>query len=97
MAVRESDIAEKVLIHHFPLTTAGATIATTSSDFTSYQESVGDRNIYAPFASKIDWEIARWTKLHGPSSSAMTELLGFEGVRYSIFEIEFNSVNLIRL
>lgn len=38
-------------------------------------------NIYAPFNSKMDWEIARWAKLRGPGSTAFTELLGIEGVR----------------
>ena len=37
-------------------------------------------NPYAPFASKIDWEIARWAKLRGPSSTAFTELMSIEGV-----------------
>ncbi|KAL0957479.1 hypothetical protein HGRIS_001272 [Hohenbuehelia grisea] len=31
--------------------------------------------MYAPFASQIDWEIARWAKLRGPGSTALTELL----------------------
>lgn len=47
-----------------------------------YQNSVqGDlRNIYAPFSCKMDWEIARWAKLRGPSSTAFTDLMSIEGV-----------------
>ena len=37
-------------------------------------------NVWVPFASKIDWEIARWAKLRGPSSPALSKLLRVEGV-----------------
>jgi hypothetical protein len=37
-------------------------------------------NIWAPFTSKIDWEVARWAKLRGPGSTAVSELLNIEGV-----------------
>jgi hypothetical protein len=40
-------------------------------------------NCYAPFCSKIDWEIAQWAKTHGPSSTAVTELLAIDKVRFS--------------
>ena len=34
-----------------------------------------DSNIYAPFASATDWLVARWAKMQGPGSTAMTDLL----------------------
>ncbi|KAI0311688.1 hypothetical protein OF83DRAFT_1177336 [Amylostereum chailletii] len=37
--------------------------------------------IWHPFASKMDWEVARWAKLRGPSSTALSELLSIEGLR----------------
>ncbi|KAJ7021153.1 hypothetical protein C8F04DRAFT_1195762 [Mycena alexandri] len=37
-------------------------------------------NLYAPFASKKDWEIAKWAKLRGAGSTAFTDLLKVEGV-----------------
>lgn len=40
-------------------------------------------NLWAPFKSKVDWEIARWAKMRGPGSTALTELLGVEGVSAS--------------
>ncbi|KZT64605.1 hypothetical protein DAEQUDRAFT_678329 [Daedalea quercina L-15889] len=40
----------------------------------------GEKNLYAPFASRLDWELAQWAKLRGPSSTAFTELLAIEGV-----------------
>ena len=37
---------------------------------------------WAPFSTRMDWEVARWAKLRGPSSTALSELLGINGVRY---------------
>ncbi|KAJ3567978.1 hypothetical protein NP233_g6016 [Leucocoprinus birnbaumii] len=37
-------------------------------------------NPYSPFSSEVNWEIARWAKLRGPSSTAFSELLAIEGV-----------------
>jgi len=37
-------------------------------------------NVYAPFASRIDWEFAKWAKSCGVSSRAVTNLLAIEGV-----------------
>ena len=39
-----------------------------------------DKNLYAPFAHRLDWEIARWCQLRGPGSTAVTELLSINGV-----------------
>lgn len=39
------------------------------------------RNIWAPFHSQCDWEVARWAKMHGTTSSAVTELLAIPEVR----------------
>ncbi|KAG2064838.1 hypothetical protein BDR04DRAFT_1130628 [Suillus decipiens] len=38
-----------------------------------------DENLYYPFASKIEWEVARWAKLHGSSSTAFSDLLSIDG------------------
>jgi len=35
---------------------------------------------WAPFSSELDWEITYWAKIHGPTSSALTELLAIPGV-----------------
>lgn len=37
-------------------------------------------NPWAPFHSEIDWKIAQWAKLRGPSLTALTELLQIDGV-----------------
>ncbi|KAH9021552.1 hypothetical protein EDB85DRAFT_2075544 [Lactarius pseudohatsudake] len=49
-----------------------------------YKAKIGDTsqsNPYAPFASSLDWQIAKWSKLHGPSSTAFTEMMAIEGVQ----------------
>ena len=40
-------------------------------------------NPWAPFKGKMDWEIARWAKLRGPGSTAVSELLSIDGVSVS--------------
>ncbi|KAG2130431.1 uncharacterized protein EDB93DRAFT_1243290 [Suillus bovinus] len=37
-------------------------------------------NPYAPFNSWVDWEVARWAKLCGPTSTAFSDLLGINGL-----------------
>ncbi|KAJ3846903.1 hypothetical protein EV368DRAFT_76920 [Lentinula lateritia] len=37
-------------------------------------------NRWAPFMSRVDWEIAQWVKMRGPSSTAFSELLKIKGV-----------------
>lgn len=35
---------------------------------------------WAPFSTRREWEVARWAKLRGPSSTALSELLAIDGV-----------------
>ncbi|TFY59335.1 hypothetical protein EVJ58_g5848 [Rhodofomes roseus] len=53
------------------------------SGYDSYAEKVDPdaKNPYAPFASRMDWEIARWAKLRGSGSTAFTDLLAIAEVR----------------
>lgn len=51
-----------------------------AAGYLSYSEQ-NRENPWAPFSSKMDWEVARWAKLRGPGSTSFTELLGIEGVR----------------
>ncbi|KAH9015362.1 hypothetical protein EDB84DRAFT_1582216 [Lactarius hengduanensis] len=51
------------------------------TDQERYLNSLGDQtNPYAPFKSRMDWEIALWAKMRGSSSSAFTDLMGIDGV-----------------
>ncbi|KAJ4470309.1 hypothetical protein C8R41DRAFT_970460 [Lentinula lateritia] len=54
-----------------------------SDGFLHYKSQIPgiDSNCWAPFTSRIDWEIARWAKMRGPSSTAFSELLEIKGVR----------------
>ncbi|KAF9777395.1 hypothetical protein BJ322DRAFT_1102350 [Thelephora terrestris] len=47
---------------------------------------------WAPFSSRVDWEIARWAKLRGPSSTALSELLGIDGLA-SALGLSYSSAN----
>jgi hypothetical protein len=38
---------------------------------------------WAPFTTRLEWEVARWAKLRGPSSTALSELLKIDGVSRS--------------
>jgi len=40
---------------------------------------------WAPFSTRQEWEVARWAKLRGPSSTALTELLEINGVSWCAF------------
>ncbi|KAM6490958.1 hypothetical protein JOM56_013578 [Amanita muscaria] len=74
---------EDYKVVHFPREHAGSPIqagSTGQSHFNTYRQQLDSENEYAPFLSKLDWELARWAKVHGPSSSALTQLLQIEGV-----------------
>jgi hypothetical protein len=54
---------------------------------TEHSGNVGGDNPYAPFCSQTDWEVAKWGKLRGPSSTAFTELLEIPGVSSGVIWI----------
>lgn len=69
----------------FPSDHAGAPIQR-GRERSAYEQFQGhidavNANPYAPFASRIDWEVARWAKTRGPGSTAVSELLAIEEVR----------------
>ena len=57
-------------------------VASTNDSYSSqlHSDDADNDNPYAPFTSKLDWEIARWAKLRGPGSTAFTDLLAIEEV-----------------
>lgn len=75
-----------VHIHHFG-GQAGAPIvdpAARTSTYNEYGSTVADGdadNPYAPFASRMEWELAKWAKERGVSATAFTDLLKIHGVR----------------
>jgi len=44
------------------------------------EENCYQNNPFYPFASKLDWEIARWANEDGPGQAAFTRLLNIDGV-----------------
>lgn len=85
----ERQEAEKVLgrqptIEKFPRRHAGAPILHSGTTaFESYNNALqGADNVWAPFVSRIDYEVAKWAKLRGSGSTAFSELLAVEGVSF---------------
>jgi hypothetical protein len=64
----------------YPDTNPGRIYSQDGSTTVSADAKSAAKNPYAPFASKIEWEVARWAKLRGPGSTAFSELLGIDGV-----------------
>ncbi len=62
---------------------AGQVLYRTNNQYTGYQTGLeGDgKCMYAPFTSEIDWEFAKSTKLRGPGSTSVSELLQINEVR----------------
>jgi hypothetical protein len=73
-------------ITHFPLPTAGAPVSGPSEMphehiYEGYSQKIaGSENIYAPFESKLDFDIALWAKMRGSGSTAFTDLLAIDNV-----------------
>lgn len=68
----------------YPASRVGTRLGNTGTTAdANYARSInGGNNTWAPFKSEIDWKVARWAKLRGPGSTAFSELLAIDGVRY---------------
>jgi hypothetical protein len=80
----DSEPRSNMTVTHFPFGNPGAPIpgANRGSESAVHQSSQAalDSSVWALFGSSLDWEIARWAKTWGPTSSALTELLAIPGV-----------------
>ena len=87
-----------VIIDRFPFGFPGAPITDPLDRLDSATENrsspIGGRprgdSIWAPFRSQCDWEFARWAKLRGSTSSAVTDLLAIPEVctvLYSLYHV----------
>jgi hypothetical protein len=78
-----SDNLCQVIAERFPFGRPGTLITGADEGISIYHSSheAFGSSVWAPFHSQCDWEIARWAKMHGPTSSAMEELLAIPGVR----------------
>ena len=84
----ENHLRQKIVSQKFtdsyPTSNAGVPITNTTSHPIpqgSYHPK-SDSNPYSPFSDRMNWEIARWAKLRGPGSTAVSELLSIDGVCY---------------
>ena len=77
-----SGTRSQLIIDQFPYGSPGALIPEGPQGTSLYQatqDTLGP-NIWSPFGSQMDWELAHWAKLSGPSASAFTELLAIPEV-----------------
>ncbi|KAG1819901.1 hypothetical protein EV424DRAFT_1512392 [Suillus variegatus] len=81
---RLRDHEQVPIVVHYPDQRAGQPINPTkqlsNATYHAQLNGSGTDNVYAPFTSKLDWEMARWAKLQGPSSTAFSELVFIEGL-----------------
>ena len=77
-----SEPMSELVIMHFPMGHPGAPIPDVNQGSAMHQarQAAPDSSKWAPFCSKLDWEIACWAKTCRPTSSALTELLGIPEV-----------------
>jgi hypothetical protein len=79
------DTPSTVVIEEFPFGSPGAPIpdkpqgTPAYASAASHQDVLAD-SIWAPFRSQHDWAIARWAKMCGSTSTAVTELLAIPEV-----------------
>ncbi|KAI0055018.1 hypothetical protein BV25DRAFT_1816215 [Artomyces pyxidatus] len=77
---------DPTIIQRFTAGKAGAIVdAGAGSTYQSYSGKLktgkGPKpNLWAPFSCKLEWDIVRWAKMRGPTSTAFTELLQIDGV-----------------
>ncbi|KAF7343824.1 hypothetical protein MSAN_01963600 [Mycena sanguinolenta] len=81
--IAEDRFHKAPIIVQYPSDRAGEEISDhhSLSSEQQYSTALGkSSNPYSPFASKLDWEFARWAKLRSSGSTAFTDLLKIEGV-----------------
>lgn len=77
----------------YPTSAAGGVLTQEEAIDRRYRDVVsGKDNPWAPFKSKMDWEVALWAKLRGAGSTAFTDLLSVGGVRYTFNKFNLNKI-----
>jgi hypothetical protein len=66
----------------YPSSAAGKALAHGETTDQNYRATFSgqDKNPWAPFSSEKDWELALWSKVRGPGSTAFSELIAIPGV-----------------
>lgn len=81
----ENCITDKTFVVHYsdkyPHCRAGMAVKQKQPRNAKYCAILDDSsNMWAPFSSQMDWEIAKWAKLCGAGSTAFSDLLAIKGV-----------------
>ncbi|KAG2029427.1 hypothetical protein BDR03DRAFT_1018401 [Suillus americanus] len=78
----EAPLGQCPTIEEFPRRGAGAPLhCAGTTAFKSYKDKLPhSENLWAPFTSRIDYEVAKWAKLHGAGSMAFSDLLAIDGL-----------------
>ena len=85
----DSESASAVVVEHFSFGTPGAPIPDRHQEPSACGP---EDSLWAPFRSQLDWEVARWEKLRGLTSTAVAELLAIPGVRTSGFQCRLSNL-----
>lgn len=82
VAQSQEELWVEPMVVHYPGSRAGEVCSEGIAAMQAYENALGgpSENPYSPFGSQIDWEIAKWAKLRGPSATSFTELLNIDGV-----------------
>ncbi|KAG1833790.1 hypothetical protein EV424DRAFT_1502683 [Suillus variegatus] len=82
----EAPLGHQPIVEKFPRRHAGAPVHhSRTTAFESYKNVLqGAENVWAPFVSRIDYEVAKWAKLRGSGSTAFSELLAIDGLREAL-------------
>ncbi|KAG1748112.1 hypothetical protein EDB19DRAFT_1630396 [Suillus lakei] len=82
----EAPLGHQPIVEKFPRRHAGAPVHhSRTTAFESYKNILqGAENVWAPFESRIDYEVAKWAKLRGSGSTAFSELLAIDGLREAL-------------
>ncbi|KAG1719600.1 hypothetical protein EDB19DRAFT_1970800 [Suillus lakei] len=82
----EAPLGHQPIVEKFPRRHAGTPVHhSRTTAFESYKNILqGAENVWAPFESRIDYEVAKWAKLRGSGSTAFSELLAINGLREAL-------------
>lgn len=84
--VEESTPAPAIEVEPFSFGRPGAPIPGRAQEPSQYESQAAFMDsAWAPFRSQLEWDMARWVKLRGGTSTAVTEMLAIPGVCASKF------------
>ncbi|KAF8258701.1 hypothetical protein EI94DRAFT_1707758 [Lactarius quietus] len=85
----ELDLDRDLIISSYPRGMAGTVhLKAKLSKNERYAMEIGSQsqgNVCTPFMLSLDWEVARWAKIHSPSSTSFMELMAIKGCTRTLF------------